>query len=216
MRNTKGNVPMKLACLLLILVMLTTYMTSGLYARYVATGTGEDSARVIKFHKIALRDTDKKIIITPGVPSTRDVAVSFDGSEATTYIFVEMELSNHWSVSNNGRDFNVRANSTNYISFSIDTTKWGYMAKYSGSNKYIYYFKGANTVDGVLQPNNTVSFDQANILANAGTITVSDRLTMSYFKNLAGLSMEFRATAVQANGFEDIDEAWESIAAKGL
>ena len=207
---------MSLACLLLILVMITTYMTSGLYARYTAVADGSDSARVIKFHDIALRDSNKKIVITPGVPSTRDVAVSFDGSEAVTYIFVEMELSNHWSVSNNGRDFNVRGNNTNYISFSVDTSKWGYLSKYSGNGKYIYYFKGANTVDGVLQPNKTVSFDQGNILVDSGTITVSDRLTMSYFGNLAGLSMEFRATAVQANGFDSINDAWESIAAKGL
>lgn len=43
------NIPMCLACLLLVLVMFTTYMTSGLFARYTTSSTGNDSARVARF-----------------------------------------------------------------------------------------------------------------------------------------------------------------------
>ena len=40
---------MRLAAVLLSLVMLTTGMVSGRYARYVTSATGSDSARVAKF-----------------------------------------------------------------------------------------------------------------------------------------------------------------------
>lgn len=49
MRDNKMNVPCCLACLLLVLVMITTHMTSGLYARYITRASSEDEARVAKF-----------------------------------------------------------------------------------------------------------------------------------------------------------------------
>lgn len=45
----KTNPILLLAMVLLCLVMITTHMTAGLYARYTASGSGEDSARVAKF-----------------------------------------------------------------------------------------------------------------------------------------------------------------------
>lgn len=49
MIRDKKNVAMYLACILLCLVLITTYMTSGLYARYTAEGIASDNARVAKF-----------------------------------------------------------------------------------------------------------------------------------------------------------------------
>ena len=49
MGTKKYNIPCCLACLLFVLVMITTYMTSGLYARYTTKATDSDSARVAKF-----------------------------------------------------------------------------------------------------------------------------------------------------------------------
>lgn len=41
---------MLLAMVLLCLTMITTHLTSGLYARYIVRGSGEDDARVAKFY----------------------------------------------------------------------------------------------------------------------------------------------------------------------
>lgn len=49
MIRDKKNITMYLACILLCLVLITTYMTSGLYARYVYEESFDDNARVAKF-----------------------------------------------------------------------------------------------------------------------------------------------------------------------
>ena len=43
------NIPMVLGLVLLCLTLISTHFTAGLYARYVAKASGEDSARVAKF-----------------------------------------------------------------------------------------------------------------------------------------------------------------------
>lgn len=48
-RSGKVNIPLCLAAVLLCLVLFTTHMTSGLYARYTSTASGSDGARVAKF-----------------------------------------------------------------------------------------------------------------------------------------------------------------------
>lgn len=49
MGKAKVNIPMCAALVLLLLTMISIHLTSGLYARYTATSTGSDSARVAKF-----------------------------------------------------------------------------------------------------------------------------------------------------------------------
>lgn len=48
-RKPSGNIMMRLAAVLFCLVMFSTYLMGGLYARYVTRGGGDDSARVAKF-----------------------------------------------------------------------------------------------------------------------------------------------------------------------
>lgn len=49
MGNRKVNIPMCLAFILFVLTLISMHLTSGLYARYTATSTGSDGARVAKF-----------------------------------------------------------------------------------------------------------------------------------------------------------------------
>lgn len=52
MRNIKsrsGTVMLAVALSLLCFVLISTYMMSGLYARYTSSGSGDDTARVAKF-----------------------------------------------------------------------------------------------------------------------------------------------------------------------
>ena len=49
MGKAKLNIPMCAALILLLLTMISVHMTSGLYARYISTGTATDTARVAAF-----------------------------------------------------------------------------------------------------------------------------------------------------------------------
>ena len=48
-RRPSGNLMMRLAAVLFCMVMFSTYLMGGLYARYTVKGTGKDSARVAAF-----------------------------------------------------------------------------------------------------------------------------------------------------------------------
>ena len=49
MGKAKLNIPMLAALILLLLTMVTTHFTSGLYARYFSDGFGTDTAKVASF-----------------------------------------------------------------------------------------------------------------------------------------------------------------------
>ena len=89
------NIPICLAVVLFWLVAITTYMSSGLYAKYSTSGRGSDSARVIQFGQLTvLEDADKtgeKMIFIPGVDLKKDIDVSFSGSEAACYVFIRVD-----------------------------------------------------------------------------------------------------------------------------
>ena len=86
MCKAKLNIPMCAALILLFLTMISIHLTSGLYARYVATATGSDSVRVAKFDvtgsgsdavTVDCRDSDNsgKYLIT--VTSNSEVTVRY-------------------------------------------------------------------------------------------------------------------------------------------
>ena len=60
-----GSMMMRVAGALLCLVMLSTHLMGGLYARYRTEGSGEDEARVIKFGEIAVEETGDFVWLTP-------------------------------------------------------------------------------------------------------------------------------------------------------
>lgn len=91
MRNTnKINIPLCLAGVLFWLTLISIYLTSNLFAKYTATSTGSDSARVAGFHPTATitppdqtieYDSNKaeyKIVYTIGVANPSEVAVKYD------------------------------------------------------------------------------------------------------------------------------------------
>ena len=55
-RRPSGNIMMRLAAVLFCLVMFSTYLMGGLYARYVTRSSGSDSARVAKFDVVGTGD----------------------------------------------------------------------------------------------------------------------------------------------------------------
>ena len=82
------NIPTFAALVLLLLTMITTHMTGGLYARYTTTGSSKNSARVAKF------DVDFTL-----TGSGKDFQLTvLNGSEVTIRYIVTVVPDSHLSV----------------------------------------------------------------------------------------------------------------------
>lgn len=222
--RAKMNIPMCVACVLLCLTMFTTHLMSGLYARYVATGEGSDSARVATFGDVTIVETgsfvDGEAVVTPGVPLTKDAKVLYSGSEVAVYIFLEVDVSKNWEIDNNC-NFSIIRNGSMYMNWIINWTDWNFLeiTETTSSKKIVYY--------QILEPNKALAMDEeaklANpeesqapeIIMNNGKINVGVNWTTSELETiLEDTFIDFRATAVQAGGFNGAKEAWDSVSVK--
>ena len=221
-KAAKVNIPICMAGVLFCLTLISIYLTSGLYAKYTTVADSTDSARVITFGDISLTESgdfedDGTLMIIPGVDLTKKAVVDFAGSEAATYVFIEVILSSEWQPMDSAdpKTFFVGSVGRELMQWTIEDN-WQYLLTESletdKSTRYIYYCQ--------LEPN--TQLQAADIIADIDkedsdkeyNIHVSDQITKSEISAMAGTSIKFRATAVQSNGFENPTAAWESIAAK--
>lgn len=204
LRKPKKNIALRLAGILFCLTLVSFYMVSGLFAKYTTSGKGSDSARVIKFGDITLTETGdfyegNKMWIVPGLDIKKDAKVSFEGSEAATYVFVQVQVSDHWSC-----DDGVFTMEGGKISWKVAD---GWNRLYDD----VYY--------RALKPNETLA--NADIIKD-GIVTVSDGINrgdMLDIEEVGGvkktISVAFRAYVVQSSGFASAQAAWDSLAGKG-
>ena len=78
---------LRAAAVLLILVLFTTSIVSGRYARYTSSATGHDSARVAKF-RVTEEGIDGQMIkvsIAPGQTAKHEIIVHNDSEGAIAY-----------------------------------------------------------------------------------------------------------------------------------
>ena len=77
--NRKVNIPMCAALILLCLVLVSSHLTSGLYARYTSSSTGSDSARVAKF-AVETSGADENISVKTGTsdPDTTSYTITIE------------------------------------------------------------------------------------------------------------------------------------------
>ena len=202
--KTKMNIPMCLAAILLCLTLISIHLTSGLYAKYISSASGNDSARVIKFGELTLTEEGdfyegNKLMIIPGVALTKKATVSFSGSESATYVFVEITPSK-WSTTDN-KTFSVMSNGKTAMQWNVAE---GWLFLKSDNGTYIYYRE--------LTPNTELI--ATDIIAENGKIAVSNQITKSEIQVMTGISIKLRATVVQSGGFENPEAAWNSVAAK--
>ena len=95
MRNEsvrRKNWMLRIAAVLLIMVLVSTHMVSGLFARYTTTASGSDGARVAKFQITeSLLNEDDSVFtsvaagVVPNVPCEVEVAVDNASEVAVTY-----------------------------------------------------------------------------------------------------------------------------------
>ena len=209
-QKRKINIPMFLAAVLFCATLISMHFMGGLYARYTTNGAGSDSARVITFGDVKIIETGdfvvdtesgkESLMIIPGVELDKKAVVNFEGSEALCLVFVEVIPSSGWATTDK-KTFKYVHNETEFLSWTIDDS-WK-IVESAGATSYVYY--------QVVEPNNSLTDD---IIAN-GVVTVSEDITKMNMADLKtanlDITVNFKATAVQANGFKTIDEAWASV-----
>lgn len=190
----KVNIPMALACVMLCLTLFTTSIVGGLLARYTTTGTGADRARVIRFGRITITETGdfiadtNKMPIVPGVDIQKKAVVEFSGSEAATYVFLEVSHTGNWTAADG-------------VFSNADQMTWQIADGWIPLDGQVFYRE--------LIPNETLEAD----IIRDGVIRVSEDITNQQLANLSG-SISFRASVVQSNGFDSPEAAWASLQSK--
>lgn len=201
-----GTILIRVAAGLVILTIISIYLLSGLFARYVSSDQGSDSARVATFGNLTLTETgdfdgtdSKKGMIIPGVPLTKNATVTFTGSEMATVVFVEVIVpKDTWETADN------KAFSYGGMSWSV-ATGWEYLTKdlYGGKDRYVFF--------KILEPNTQLSGEK---IVKDGVISVSEEITKANIGSLGNADLTFRASVIQAGGFKTVEEAWGAMAAK--
>lgn len=201
-----GTILIRVAAGLVILTIISLYLLSGLFARYVSSDQGSDSARVATFGNLTLTETgdfdgtdSKKGMIIPGVPLTKNATVTFTGSEMATVVFVEVIVpEDTWETADN------KAFSYGGMSWSV-ASGWEYLTKdlYSGKDRYVFF--------KILEPNTQLSGEE---IVKDGVISVSEEITKANIGSLGNADLTFRASVIQAGGFKTVQEAWTAMAAK--
>ena len=211
--HNRPNIALRLAAVLLVMVCISTWMMDGLFAKYRTSSSGQDSARVIGFGNLTLTEEGDfgtaggQAFLIPGVDLKKDAVVEFTGSESATYVFVEAEVSEHWTVIDNKTFF-----------VGTDLLKWavadGWLFLVQNGNTYVYYRE--------LAPNVKL---EADFIAENGKITVSKNIKRADMANIRkykvgnveyekDIKINLRASVVQSNGFSGPKQAWDSISGK--
>lgn len=194
---TFGEKLLFLAGILFCLVLITTALLGGLFARYTTRASGSDSARVAKFGNLTLTETGDFVmvdgrrtgIIIPGVDLNKKVTLSFDASEVATIVFVEVAAPG-WDTQDTQ-------------TFTKDTHLSWHMADgwtYLPGTQYVYY--------KVLNPNTPLT--DVDIIQD-GVIHVSKDITESILKKLDTMNLSFRAAVIQNDGSLTPATAWDRL-----
>lgn len=84
--NRKPHViVLRLAAVLLILVMLSTSMVAGRYARYTSTAIASDSARVAKYEISVSAASNESIALSDGAPASYSFSVTSESEVSVEY-----------------------------------------------------------------------------------------------------------------------------------
>ena len=215
------NAAMCLAVVLFCLVIITTYMSSGLFAKYSTMGMGGDSARVIQFGELTVTETldigvtptGGNLIFVPGTTMKKEITVDFEGSEADTVVFVELEAKGWNFTAPNAPDpasFALKQGENTLMSWEVESG-WNYLAS-DGERHVFYIFLDSNT-----PLKNKPVIKDGKITVNVATYDAYDALAG------VDLNLDVTAYAVQANGFYAPDRdtavdvataAWNSVKSK--
>lgn len=176
---------------LLYLAVATFALTGVTFSRYVASAHSQDEARVITFGDLTVTDSGS-VQVQPGVAAKKDLTVHFEGSEAATYVFVELK----------GSDWTRGADNRTYT-YGAGSLSWRVADGWTHLRDNVYYRE--------LAPNTALD---AGLIAG-GAVNVSENMTRTELEKLSkGLSIRVQAAAVQREGGDTAQIAWERLSGR--
>ena len=172
---------------LLYLAVATFALTGVTFSRYVASAHSQDEGRVITFGDLTVTDSGVTPV-QPGVAAQKDLTVRFDGSEAATYVFVELK----------GSDWTRGADGIYHDAAGLMT--WRVADGWTHLRDNVYYRE--------LAPNTALDAG----LIDGGTVDVSENMTRTELEELSkALSIRVQAAAVQREGGDTAETAWARV-----
>ena len=171
---------------LLYLAVVTFALTGVTFSRYVASAHSQDEARVITFGDLTVTDSGS-VQVQPGVAAQKDLTVRFEGSEAAVYVFAEVQ--DGWTRGADGIYHDAAGLMT-----------WRVADGWTHLQDNVYYRE--------LAPNTALDAG----LIDGGTVDVSENMTRTELEELSkALSIRVRAAAVQREGGDTAQIAWERL-----
>lgn len=171
---------------LLYLAVVTFALTGVTFSRYVASAHSQDEGRVITFGDLTVTDSGVTQV-QPGVAAQKDLTVRFEGSEAAVYVFAEVQ--DGWTLGADGIYHDAAGLMT-----------WRVADGWTHLQDNVYYRE--------LAPNTVLD---AGLIAG-GTVDVSENMTRTELEKLSkALSIRVRAAAVQREGGDTAQIAWERL-----
>ena len=175
---------------LLYLAVVTFALTGVTFSRYVASAHSQDEGRVITFGDLTVTDSGVTQV-QPGVAAQKDLTVHFDGSEAAVYVFAEVQ--GGWTRGADNRTY----------TYGADSLSWRVADGWTHLQDNVYYRE--------LAPNTALD---AGLIAG-GTVDVSENMTRTELEKLSkGLSIRVQASAVQREGGDTAQIAWERLSGR--
>ena len=176
---------------LLYLAVATFALTGVTFSRYVASAHSQDEGRVITFGDLTVTDSGS-VQVQPGVPTEKDLTVRFEGSEAATYVFVELQ----------GSDWTRGADNRTYT-YGAGRLSWRVADGWTHLQDNVYY--------RALSPNTALTAG----LIDGGAVNVSEDMTRTELQDLpATLGIRVQAAAVQREGGDTAQIAWERLSGR--
>ena len=174
---------------LLYLAVATFALTGVTFSRYVASAHSQDEGRVVTFGDLTVTDSGS-VQVQPGVPAEKDLTVHFDGSEAAVYVFAEVQ--DGWTRGADGIYHDAAGLMT-----------WRVADGWTHLQDNVYYRE--------LAPNTALD---AGLIAG-GAVNVSEDMTRTELEKLSkALSIRVQAAAVQREGGDTAQIAWERLSGR--
>ena len=175
---------------LLYLAVATFALTGVTFSRYVASAHSQDEGRVITFGGLTVTDSGVTPV-QPGVAAQKDLTVHFDGSEAATYVFAEVQ--DGWTLGADNRTYTYGAGSLS----------WRVADGWTHLQDNVYYRE--------LAPNTALTAG----LIDGGAVNVSEDMTRTELQALpTTLGIRVQAAAVQREGGDTAQIAWERLSGR--
>ena len=175
---------------LLYLAVATFALTGVTFSRYMASAYSQDEARVITFGDLTVTDSGS-VQVQPGVAAQKDLTVHFDGSEAAVYVFAEVQ--DGWTRGADNRTY----------TYGAGRLSWRVADGWTHLLDNVYYRE--------LAPNTALD---AGLIAG-GAVNVSEDMTRTELEKLSkALSIRVQAAAVQREGGDTAQIAWERLSGR--